>query len=63
MCGNVLLSLNRQGAFKLMSKNLVEHDPAVVKSMHLKLDEMGQQDDFCQKVMTDPQNYLPNKEV
>ena len=39
VCGNVLLSLNRQGAFKLLPNNLVEHDSSAVKSMHLKLDD------------------------
>lgn len=62
VCGNVLLSLNILGAFKLMKGNTVEHDSTVVKQMQLKIDPRGQDVEFLTQLMKDPAQFLPNKE-
>jgi hypothetical protein len=38
VCGNVLLSLNRLGAFKLAQGNQIEHNSEIVKTMKFQMD-------------------------
>jgi hypothetical protein len=59
VCGNVLLSLYQQGAFKLLKQQSIEHDSATVTSMKFKLDDRGQNLDFLSLVMKDPATHLP----
>lgn len=63
VCGNVLLTLNRLGAFRLVKGNGVEHDAGIIKNMQFKADDRGQDLDFLALVMRDPAQFLPNKET
>lgn len=63
VCANVLLSLAKAGAFKLLPNNYVEHDAAAVKMMTLKIDDQGQDIEYCENLLAKPANFLPKKEV
>jgi hypothetical protein len=58
-----MLSLNRIGAFKLMTNGQVEHDAAIVKAMKYIMDEQGEDLAFLEKILEEPMFYLPNRVI
>lgn len=67
VCGNVLYSLNKLGAFKVMANGQVEHSAVTVQSMQFKmfeepktLDESPL--DFWERLLADPVSLLPSRE-
>ena len=46
VCGNVLLSLNRLGAFKLAQGNQIEHNSEIVKTMKFQMDQESENFEF-----------------
>ena len=60
VCGNVLLALNKQHAFKIVG-NQVEHDEKVIEK--LELDKLCEDKEYLNQIMNEPAKYLPYKEM